>query len=125
MIMSKKVLPQKQEEPQRKFPQPTNQPYLIAIVLMILVGIAGVAAIVALRPDADILVVGAMVFGFITPTTLSLLSFMKAQETHLSVNSRLDGFIRNAEAAARGEGREEGRLKANNRTDALAGKKKK
>jgi len=103
-------------------PQPNNTPYLIAVVIMILLGVAGVAVISALRPWDDVLVVGAMVFGFITPTTLSLLSFMKAQETHLSVNSRLEEFMRNAAEAAHGVGVEEGRVKANARTDALAAK---
>src|SRR5678816_4493850 len=54
----------------------------------------------------------------------SLLAFMKAQETHLSVNSRLDAFMRNAEMVAHvqgmAEGRAQGRTDANARTDELA-----
>ena len=96
-----------------------NTPYLIAIVSMLLIGVVGIAAIVIARPDQDNTVLIATVFAFIGPTTLSLLAFMKSQETHLSVNSRLDGFIRNAEAAASAKGNLEGQKIANERTDAL------
>jgi hypothetical protein len=65
------------------------------------------------------------VFSVITPTTVALLAFLKAQETHLSVNSRLDAFMANAKLAAHAqgvtEGRLAGRLAADARTDQLAG----
>lgn len=98
---------------------PSNTQYIVAVVAMMLIAVAGVVVIVVLRPEADVALVIAAVFGFLAPTTLSMLSFMKAQETHLSVNSRLDQFIRNAEMAARAEGIGEGEKKANERTDAL------
>lgn len=101
-----------------------NAPYLVAVVLMVLIAISGVVLIVIFRPDADILIVFSGVFGFLTPTTLSLLAFMKSQETHLSVNSRLDEFIQNAEAAAEERGKRMGRETANARTDMLAKNKK-
>ena len=108
----------------RDNPPSTNSTYLIAIVVMVLIGISGIALIVSLRPDTDFLIVSAAVFGFITPTTLALMTFLKAQEatqqakeTHLAVNSRLDAFIKNAEAAARAQGKDEGREAANLRSD--------
>lgn len=97
-----------------------NTPYLIAIVSMLLIGVVAIATITIKRPEADNTVLIATVFAFIGPTTLSLLAFMKSQETHLSVNSRLDGFIKNAEAAAAARGNIEGQQIANERTDAIA-----
>lgn len=103
---------------------PNNLPYIVAVVLMMLMGVAGVAAIVILRPQQDNAAIIASIIGLLAPTTLSLLAFMKAQETHLSVNSRLDAFMRNAEFAARVQGvmdgRAQGRQDANDRTDQIS-----
>lgn len=105
-------------------PTPNNVPYIIAVVVMMALGVLGVVLIVVLRPEKDNTVVIAAVLGFLAPTTLSLLAFMKAQETHLSVNSRLDAFMANAKTAAYAdgmlEGRTQGRQLADDRTDALA-----
>lgn len=103
-----------------------STPYLTAVITALVVGIAGVVLIVTLRPDFDILVVAGIVFAFLTPTTTSLLALLKTQETneqaketHLSVNSRLDAFIKQAEQAARAEGVMQGEERANLRTDQL------
>lgn len=93
--------------------------YLISIVVMTMVAIGGVALITYLRPESDLVIVMAAVFGLIAPTTVSLLAFLKAQETHLSVNSRLDEFIRSETRAARSVGVQEGRELADARTDEL------
>lgn len=105
--------------------------YLWAVFGSLLVGISGVAAILWLRPDFDILVVAGIIFAFLTPTTTSILALMKGQETnkqvketHLSVNSRLDAFIESTAAVARAEGVQEGRDKADARTDELSEAKK-
>jgi len=110
--------------------QDSSTPYLAAVIISLLIGIAGVATVVAIRPDFDILVVAGVIFAFLTPTTTSLLALMKTQETneqaketHLSVNSRLDAFIQNAANAARAEGVKEGTIQANIRTDELLAKK--
>lgn len=76
---------------------------------MFLIAIVGTVIITLIRPDMDNGVIIAAFFGVLTPTTVSLLALMKAQETHLSVNSRLDQFIKNAGGIARAEGFEEGR----------------
>jgi hypothetical protein len=118
------VMAEEQANKRSNPPQTSNTVYLVSIVVMVLIGILGIAAIVSLRPDTDFLIVSAAVFGFITPTTLALMTFLKAQEasnqakeTHLAVNSRLDAFIKQSSAAARSEGRDEGRLLANQRND--------
>jgi CHASE2 domain-containing sensor protein len=103
---------------------PNNTPYIIAVVVMMAIGVLGVVIVTVMRSGQDnALVIGA-ILGFLGPTTLSLLAFMKAQETHLSVNSRLDAFMQNAILAAHAEGasegRKEGRQSADARTDRLA-----
>ena len=93
----------------------TNLPYLIAVVIMALIGVAGVLTVFHMRPDADNTAIVATLAGFIVPTTLSLLAFMKAQETHIIVNSRMDEYraqlqlvAQSAERAARSEGYSQG-----------------
>lgn len=95
-----------------------NLAYVVAVVVMMLIGVAAVTAVTIFRPGADNAGAIATIVGFIAPTTLSLLAFMKSQETHLSVNSRLDGMLAEARASARAEGREEGRREE--RLDAIA-----
>lgn len=100
---------------EKKAPSP-----FAAIVAVLLIGVTGVVTITILRPDLDPLAVSAVIFGFLTPTTLSLMSYLKAQETHLAVNSRLDQFIINAAKAAEAVGKEVGRKESEARTDDLA-----
>lgn len=104
-------------------PAPNNLPYIVAVILMMFLGVASIVVIVIARPNNDNTAIITTILGFLAPTTLSLLAYMKAQETHLSVNSRLDAFMRNAELAARVqgviEGRSQGRDDANLRTDQL------
>lgn len=103
---------------------PNNIPYVIAVVVMMTLGVIGVVAVTFARPTQDNTVLVGLILGFLAPTTLSLLAFMKSQETHLSVNSRLEAFMQAAEEAARAQGVEDGRTRgrddANARTDALA-----
>jgi Mn2+/Fe2+ NRAMP family transporter len=103
---------------------PNNTPYILAVVVMVIAAIAGIAVILVLRPDSDPLVVSGVIAGIFTPTALSLMSFLKAQETHVLVNSRMSEAITDAAKAAYGEGMKAGRESANERTDMLAGKKK-
>lgn len=110
-------------------PPANNIPYVVAVAFMMMIGVVAVVLVTVLRPDnKDNTLVIATIVGFLTPTTLSLLAFMKAQETHLSVNSRLDAFMSSAKAAAHAqgvtEGRSEGRIAADQRTDVLADKMK-
>lgn len=101
----------------------SNVPYLIAVVVMVIVALAAVVVIAIVRPNQDNSALYVLITGFDTTTTAAILAFMKAQETHLSVNSRLEEFIRNADRSARAEGelagREAGRESADHRTDSL------
>lgn len=97
----------------------SNIPYLITVAVMFAVGALLVGLLAWVRPETDLLVIFGAVFGFVTPTTAAILAFQKSQETHLSVNSRLDGFIKNAQTAALAQGNIEGRDAANARNDLI------
>jgi hypothetical protein len=89
---------------------PTNWPYVVAGVLMAALGTIAVLVLSALRPSQDNSVLIATVIGFLSTTTGVIMTFMKAQETHLAVNSRLDAFMASARKVGHMEGREEGRV---------------
>jgi hypothetical protein len=110
----------KMKENRTKMPPQSNTQYIVAVVTMLFIAITAIVVVISLRPDLDFLVVVAAVSGIFTPTTLSLLAFMKSEQTHLSVNSRLSAFIENAERASLAEGKEAGMKSANDRTDLLA-----
>lgn len=85
--------------------------------------VAGATVVSVVRPGQDNAALITAIFGFLTPTTLSLLAFMKSQETHLAVNSRLTQFIENAKQANIEIGINKGVIQgtdaANARTDEL------
>jgi len=96
----------------------SNVPYLIAIVIMTVLGVVGIIAVLVLRPHDDNSALFVAIGGIIAPTTAALLAFLKGQETHLLVNSRMDEFKKLlsenavlAEKAARAEGVREGEKK--------------
>jgi len=70
----------------------SNTPYLIAVVVTTMIGVAGVVAVLILRPHEDNAALFVAIGGFVAPTTAALLAFLKTQETHLLVNSRMDEF---------------------------------
>lgn len=108
-----------------------NTQYLIATVIMFGIGMFAVIGISISRPEQDNSIIITAILGFTGTTLGSILAFMKSQETHASVNGRMDDFIRKferqatiAEDKARLEGgisgRIEGRKLSDDRTDALA-----
>jgi len=120
MPYSRDPSPEEQQLVKNAMPAPSNVPYVIAVVLMIVVVIIAVTVIAIARPDKDNSALFALILGSIGPTTLSLLAYMKAQETHLSVNSRLEQFIRNADRTARAEGELAGQAAAQAQAQAQA-----
>lgn len=72
----------------------SNIPYLISIVIMTMLGVASVIIIFILRPNQDNAPLYGAIASFVGPTTVALLAFLKTQETHLLVNSRMDEFKR-------------------------------
>jgi len=96
-----------QQQPSRK---PGDAwPYLLAIVFMAFLGTVAILVLTKLRPNQDNSVLITAVIGFLGTMTGTILTFMKAQETHLSVNSRLDAFMASAKQVGHLEGKEEGR----------------
>jgi hypothetical protein len=90
----------------------SNVPYVIAVLFMAMLGVVAVLVLTALRPAADNTILIAAVIGFLTPSTLALFALMKAQETHLSVNSQLSAYLQEARDLARMQGKEEGSKQA-------------
>jgi len=80
---------------------------LILIVSLGIVGVAAIVAIVALRPHEDNAALIATVLGFLAPTMAALLALIKVQELHLAVNSRLTQLLEQTAKASRSEGRED------------------
>jgi len=88
------------EDQAHRHPPPNNIPYLIAVVAMSALGVISVVTVLILRPQADNAALFAAIAGFIAPTTMALLAFMKTQETHVLVNGRMDEFKRLLQANA-------------------------
>lgn len=86
----------------------SNTPYLIAVVVMVLIGVVAVLSIVLLRPDSDNSQLIATVLSMIVPTTAAILALMKSQETHLTVNSQLAQWKLDFADLKRAEGEKEG-----------------
>lgn len=74
--------------------QASNVPYLIAAVVMVLISTIAVLVVVLFRPDKDNSAIMTIIGGFTVSAIPSVLSMMKAQETHLSVNSQMEDFKR-------------------------------
>jgi hypothetical protein len=107
--------------------KPSQVPYLIAVVLMVAIVVGAIVAVMFLRPTADNSSIVTEIIGFASTVTMALFAFLKAQETHVVVNSQMDSFkseVRQAAAQsgliAHAEGVVQGRAEADARTDALA-----
>src|SRR5688500_20255657 len=74
-------------------PPANNIPYIIAVVAMISVAFVCTVVISVMLPERDNMPLFSIIIGFLALTTLSLLAFMQAPETRLSVNRRLDGVL--------------------------------
>ena len=70
----------------------SNTPYLVSVVLMSMLGVAGVIAVLVLRPHEDNAALYTAIGGFVGPTTMALLAFLKTKETHVLVNGRMEEF---------------------------------
>ena len=101
-------------------PQDHGQ-YLRAVLIMAALGVVGSVLILLVSndplPHLGILMAG------LAPTTAALLAMMKSQETHLSVNSRLDEWIAASAEAQRLQGQKEGqateRARQENKEDSV------
>jgi hypothetical protein len=130
--MSKKIT---EAEKKRLDAPPIAQrevPQFLYVVIFASIGLVCIVAILALRPQSDIVVVIGVVGGLMTSIILSFMSYIKAseasaqsKETYHVVNSRMTLAIGDAVKAAIGEGRRQGRRESERRTDKLAQEAKK
>lgn len=123
--------------------------YLVAIVSMVVIGLASFLGISYLRPTDDVTVIGSVVFGFVTLSTIGLFQFIKSLEakeearearieairastqsvvTHDTVNSRItamnlriDEALQKAVDLAFERGKSAERESADQRADKLRG----
>jgi hypothetical protein len=89
-------------------PASSNAPYILAVVILTALAAILVITILWLRPKTDALDAVAQVAKGLAPTIAGVMAYLKSQETHLSVNSRLDAFIRENAKVAHREGQLQG-----------------
>jgi len=74
-------------------PVSSRAPYVWAVVILAAIAAVLVIVVLWIRPQADPLDVVSQVAKGLAPTIAGVMAYLKAQETHLSVNSRLDAFM--------------------------------
>jgi len=85
---------------------PTNPaPYLYTTVIIILISAVFFLALLYLRPQIDAVALLGNIAQAALPTIAAVAAYLKSQETHLSVNSRLTDFLREHGEAQRNEGK--------------------
>lgn len=112
-----------------------NAPYLIAVVVMFAIAVAGTVTLEVLNPDKDNTILTAVIIAVVTSSTPGILSFMKSQENsvkvdkavakveevHTLVNSKMEVLLEKTSLLAKAEGERIGREEADARTDKLTG----
>lgn len=117
-----------------------NVPYLVAVVVALLIAVAGSVGIIFIRPDYDPIIIIITITSVTTGLTSQILQFVKLNqvekkteisavqsmetqvktvETHKIVNSTLATALETARKAGYGAGLADGQDKANLRTDEL------
>lgn len=106
-------------------PAASVMPYIWAAVMMFLVGVILIGMILYLRPTYDPLVVIGGVGGLMTTFVGVIATFIKSQETHLTVNSQLTMWkkefqeLKHAEGLIQGTHDEQNRVAEQKRVAAL------
>lgn len=98
-------------------------PYIIAIIVMSLIAVVAVLMISMMRPDADNTILIATILGFTATMTTSIMSLLKSQETHVSVNSRMDQWKEDVTTMLRAEGAADAVAREQDRVAAIAKEK--
>ena len=89
-------------------PKTPLMPYAWAALSMAGLGALLVVMILWLRPQSDPLAVIEKVASPLIPTLAAIMAWLKSQEVHLSVNSRLTEFMRTSNEAERAKGQLQG-----------------
>lgn len=79
-------------------------PYILAVVILVLIGALLVGAVLFMRPNLDPLLLIVSVFGILGTIFTGIAAFMKSDETHRTVNSQLSAWKEEFSAMKRAEG---------------------
>ncbi len=83
---------------------PTNIiKYIVSAIVVLLLGLLAIFGVFLVRPDKDNSAIITIIIGVITPTSVTILAFLKSSDTHLTVNSLFDKVMEAAKALARQE----------------------
>lgn len=94
-----------------------SRQYLTTTIVMMVIASVLSAGIIYMRPLADPLIVVGIIFGIFSPITLGVLTLMKGQETHLSMNSQFDKWVQAKTDAAGMRGEQIGAQQERDRKD--------
>lgn len=97
----------------------SKAPYIWSVVVLTLLSCALVMGVLLVRPQVDAMDVITKVLTGLAPTIAAVLAYLKSQDTHLSVNSRLDAFMTEHAKVARAEGILQGTSNEQARTAAI------
>jgi hypothetical protein len=96
-------------------------PYVIALVILSLIGALSIVLVTLARPHEDNTAIYTQIVGMLVPTSAAILALIKVNQTseavqnvHISLNSRLTQLLEQTELASRAKG------KADAITDAAA-----
>jgi len=105
----------------------TITPYLITVVAVVLIAVAGSVVVVSITPGQDNSALIIQIFGISAVVVPLIFNLIKAQEfvakqdaTHVMMNSRLSALLDATQKASFKEGEAAGRKASDARTDALA-----
>lgn len=79
-------------------------PYIVAMVVMALITIVAILLVTMMRPSSDNFQVLTMIIGFAGTITAAIMSMIKSQETHLTVNSQYTQWKKDFASFHRAEG---------------------
>jgi membrane-bound ClpP family serine protease len=90
-------------------------PYVYTTIILFISGLIFIALVLFLRPTLDPLIVITSVMGFVITISTGIAAFIKAQETHNMVNSKLDAWKKEVIALALAQGKAIGIIKEQER----------
>jgi hypothetical protein len=91
-------------------PSGSEGKYIWAFVVITLLSFALIILTLLVRPNYDPVDVIIQISKMMVPTMAGVAAYLKSEETHIMINSRLDEFIKNSNLVARAEGAAQGVL---------------
>jgi hypothetical protein len=97
-------------------PRSNPWPYIVALVIVSLIGALSIVTITLVRPHEDNTAIYTQIVGMLLPTSAAILALIRVGQTqeavkdvHISLNSRLSALLEKTELASRAAGKVEGR----------------